>query len=120
MKRNVPFKAYVVDTEEVMTVYYAGSTGHDMIDIYKDGYGNSYRLCYEKIQNAPKNLLTLKLFHIYDGNSRRRKYLQKCEDALQENMTSSLFLAKHFFQTCSDEELFVLSRKFLKMKEERK
>lgn len=120
MERNKPFKAYIVDTEEVMTVYYAGSTGHDMIDIYKDGYGNSYRLCYEKIQNAPKNLLTLKLFYIYDGNSRRKKYLQKCEDALQENMTFSLFLAKHFLQTCSDEELYVLSRKFLKMKEERK
>lgn len=120
MERNKPFKAYIVDTEEVMTVYYAGSTGHDMVDIYKDGYGNSYRLCYEKIQNAPKNLPILKLFYIYDGDSRRKKYLQKCEDALQENMTFSLFLAKHFLQTCSDKELFVLARKFLKMKEERK
>ena len=52
MERNVPFKAYIVDTEEVMTVYYTGSTGHDMVDIYKDEYGNSYRICYEKIQNA--------------------------------------------------------------------
>lgn len=120
MERNKPFKAYIVDTEEVMTVYYAGSTGHDMVDIYKDGYGNSYRMCYEKIQNAPKNLLTLKLFYIYDGDSRRKKYLQKCEDTLQENMTFSLFLAKYFLQTCSDKELFVLARKFLKIKEERK
>ena len=120
MERNKPFKAYIVDTEEIMTVYYAGSTGHDMIDIYKDGYGNSYRICYEKIQNAPKNLLTLKLFHIYDVDSLRKKYLQKCGGSLQENMTFSLFLAKHFLQTCSDEELYVLVRKFLKMKEERK
>lgn len=120
MKRNVPFKAYIVDIEEVMTVYYAGSTGHDMVDIYKDGYGNSYRMCYEKIQNAPKNLLTLKLFYVYDGDSRRKKYLQKCEDALRENMTFSLFLTKHFLQTCSDKELFVLARKFLKIKEEKK
>lgn len=119
MKRNVPFEAYIVDTEEVMTVYYDGPTGHDMVNIYKDGYGNHYRMCYEKIQNAPKNLLRLKLFYIYDGDSRRKKYLQKCEDALQENMTFSLFLAKHFLQTCSDKELYVLSRKFLKMKEEK-
>ena len=119
MERNKPFKTYIVDTEEVMTVYYSGSTGHDMVDIYKDGYGNHYRMCYEKIQNAPKNLPILKLFYIYDGESRRKKYLQKCEKALQENMTFSLFLTKHFLQTCSDKELYVLARKFLKMKEEK-
>ena len=34
MERNKPFKAYIVDTEEVMTVYYDGPTGHDMVDIY--------------------------------------------------------------------------------------
>lgn len=120
MERNKPFKAYIVDTEEVMTVYYAGSTGHDMIDIYKDGYGNSYRMYYGTIQNAPKNLPILKFFYIYDGDSRRKKFLQKCEDTLQENMTFSVFLAKHFLQTCSDKELYVLVRKFLKMKEENK
>jgi predicted ATP-dependent endonuclease of OLD family len=119
MERNKLFKAYIVDTEEVMTVYYAGSTGHDMIDYFKDGYGNHYRMCYDNIKNAPKNLLTLKLFYIYDGDSRRKKYLQKCEDALQKNMTFSLFLAKYLLQTCSDKELYVLERKFLKMKEEK-
>lgn len=117
MKRNVPFKAYIVDTGEVMTVYYSGSTGHDMVDIYKDRYGNSYRRYYKKIPNAPKDLLTLELFYIYDKDARRKKYLQECEDALQENMTFSLFVAKHFLQTCSDEKLYVLTRKFLKMKE---
>lgn len=119
MERFVPFKAYIVDTEEVMTVYFAGSTGHDMIEYFKDKYGNHYRRCYDNIKNAPKNIPIMELFYIYDGDSRRKKYLQKCEVALQENMTFSLFLAKHFLQTCSDKELWVLSRKFLKEKEER-
>lgn len=120
MERFVPFKAYIVDTEEIMTVYYAGSTGHDMIDYFKDKYGNHYHRCYDNIKNAPKNIPIMELFYIYDVDSIRKESLQKCEDALHKNMSFDIFLAKHFLQTCSKKELWVLSRKFLKEKEERK
>lgn len=119
MERFVPFKAYIVDTEEVITVYYAGATGHDIIDYFKDKYGNHYHRCYDNIKNAPKNIPIMELFYVYDADSIRKKYLQKCEDALQENMTFSLFLAKYCLQTCSNKDLYVLARKFLKMKEEK-
>lgn len=120
MERFVPFKAYIVDTEEIMTIYYAGSTGHDMIDYFKDKYGNHYHRCYKYIKNAPKNIPIMELFYVYDVDSIRKENLQKCEDALHKNMTFDVFLAKHFLQTCSKNELWVLSRKFLKEKEERK